>query len=226
MKKAVLGIMVGGLMLPVASSAGRLNGAFVTQDTTAGADNLQCVLVEDVRFGVAGEVTATNGGCIVSIAYATGEPHKASAQALKGSKTTGNAKVSQSIETAVIVRIDQDESEGAPECTTAPYLGGAAPEKCKASGAMKGTEGDPDTTDSSKGSLSCELGENGSALVGPSNAPTTDQVSTITTAFGDRKDVKFSAAKKGKLQIKHKGAPSEAETTCVDEFPELPGPPV
>jgi hypothetical protein len=224
MKKAVLGIMVGGLMLPVASSAGRLNGAFITQDTTAGASNLQCVLVEDERFGVAGQVTATNGGCDVTITYATLEPHKANAQALKGNKTTGNAKVSQSIDTTVIVEIAQDPSEGAPECTTL-YIGRADPEKCKASGAMKGTEGDPDTTDSSKGSLSCELGENGSELDGPEGAPTTDQVSTITTAFGDRKDVKFSAAKKGKLQIKHKGAPATAETACV-EPPFVPPPPV
>jgi hypothetical protein len=52
-------------------------------------------------------------------------------------------------------------------------------------------------------------------------------VSTITTAFGDRKDVKFSAAKKGKLQIKHKGAASQAETVCDEGgLPEVPAPPM
>jgi hypothetical protein len=210
--KAVLALLVGGLLLPVAGSAGRLDGVFSTQDSTTGLDNEACMVLVGPFMGAAGEVTATNGPCQTFIRYATDEPHKANATALKGSKNKGNGKVSQSIFTYVEVETVDAPAQDCPAANE--YFGSTdASEKCKASANMSGSsvsEGD-DTVDKQSVNVNCELGQ---GLGNLSPAPDSSQSDTIFGAFGDRKDVKLKNDKKGKLTIKHKGIPATTPVFC------------
>jgi len=212
MKKAVLALLAGGLLLPVAGFADRLNGDFQTEDSSTGEANEACTEVDFDDFSVRGLVSATNGNCLVTIEYVTEFPHKASATALKSGKQTGTAKISQSTETFIELTIEDD---GLLDCPLAnEYEGDAIPEKCKASSSMKGTANaapTEDTVDSAKISVSCDLGEGGSAL-GPV-APDATQFDTATAAFGERQDVKFDS--KGTVKITHDGiADSSSPVFC------------
>jgi len=205
MKKAVLALLAGGLLLPAAGFADRLNNSFRTLDKTNAADNEACIVADGPFFGVGGDVHAVSGNCDVDIFYFSDLPNSASASAITGSKTSGTAKVSQGIFTDITITVDDTGGS----CASGTYEGSASSEKCKASGSMKGTVGSPDTVDSSKVSLSCDLGDAGANL---SPVPSTNTLSTITTAFGSRKDVKIDS--KGKLSIKHDGATATPSGFC------------
>jgi hypothetical protein len=206
-KIGFISLALAAALLPSTMFAGRLDGIFQTQDSTTGLDNEQCIVAEDREFGVAGEVSALNGPCVVRIRYGTFNPHRGTASAIRGDRTTGSVSVSQSIFTNVNIVIEGEL------CLTAPYSGVAAPEKCRASSSMRGTVGDPDSVTSSNGSLSCELGVDGSELSPP---PSLEQVSTITAAFAERRDVRFQAPNKGRLSIRHKGVVATTSTQCFE----------
>jgi hypothetical protein len=190
-------VAAGSLLLAGAALAGapnlRLDGAFQMEDVNQGDENEACVIAAGGFFEGLGRVTATTGACLVQIVWVETQPNKASASVLKDDGS-GKAAVSQQVQTSVGVEIS------GVECTTAPYEGQTFAEKCKSSASVNASEGDPDTVDKGKASVSCELGSEGSELV-PS--PTTEQVDTIVAAFTDRSDVKITDS--GKLTIKTKG---------------------
>ena len=111
--------------------------------------------------------------------------------------------MSQQVETGLVVSISAGEG-----CTVPGYSGSVVPEKCKSSGSVKATEGgvNPDSVESGKISVSCEVGEGGADLT-PS--PTVEQLEVIGAAFADRKDVKIDS--KGKLSIKTKGSQDDGD---------------
>jgi hypothetical protein len=165
-------------------------------------------------------VTGTSGGCTASILIGTQQPHKVNATALKGSKTSGSVKATQAATSFVQVEVsDTDGEEGEGVCEEAfEATNDGETEKCKVSGAIKGTavsEGD-DTTQSGRLSASCELGENGANLDTSEEAgvqpPSSAQFDVVVAAFADRKDVKIDS--KGKLRVKHKGVPDTDTPFC------------
>ena len=178
----------------------RLNGAFALADESQSEANGACIVAAFETFEVFGAVTATNGACAVTISYDGFVPNKASASVLK-SDNSGTAKVSQQVETTVNASIVAGEG-----CPVAAFSGTATPEKCKTSGSVKATEGAPDTVESGKISVSCDVGEAASGLT-PS--PTVEQLDVIAAAFADRKDVKIDS--KGKLTIKTKGVADDGD---------------
>jgi hypothetical protein len=185
------------------SSTLRLNGDFSFEEDGTTNLNTACVVADFTSFEVFGNVTGTTGDCTVNIFYGGFAPNKTSASVLKDDNS-GTAKVSQQVETGLVVSISGDPLL----CTTAPYSGSVVPEKCKSSGSVKATEGgaNPDSVEQGKISVSCEVGSDAADL---SPSPTTAQLETIQAAFADRKDVKITD--KGKLTIKTKGAQDDGD---------------
>jgi hypothetical protein len=216
MKKAVLALLAGALLMPAAGFAGRLDGDFATREDGAADDtNESCMEYEGHFNSVHGRVTGISGECTVQIDYFTETPHKASATALKGTKTEGSAKVSQSVNSDLDIVVTDTDGGGPGVCAEA-FVGtvNSDVEKCKISGSLKGDSGpDPDTVESARNSASCDLGEAGAnvdtngGVVGI-QAPSQAQIDVVVDAFADRQDVKLD--NKGKLSIKHKGV---ADTT-------------
>ena len=196
-KKALLALFAGGMLLPVAGSAGRLEGDFGTRDIDAGVTNEACLRLMGTQMAVAGRVTALSGSCEVTITYFSDAPNSASASALTGTKTEGTGKVDQSVFTPLLVEISNGEGLTCADT----YIGTGAPEKCKVSDSVRGTSvpAGPDTVQSSSAKLDCEL----EGALTP--APNTTEQNTILDAFADRTDVKIDS--KGKLSISHKGVP-------------------
>jgi hypothetical protein len=182
------------------SSTMRLQGGFSFEEEGTTDVNTACVVAAGSAFQVFGNVTGTTGACTVNIFHGAFNPNKASASVLKDDGS-GTAKVSQQVETGLVVSIT-----GA-ECADT-YSGSVTPEKCKASGSVKATEGgvNPDSVDSGKISVSCDLGE-AAADLEPS--PTVEELEAIQAAFADRKDVKIDS--KGKLTIKTKGSQDDGD---------------
>ena len=114
-KKTLLALLAGGMLLPVAvsagssSPAGRLEGDFGTRDTDAGVTNEACLRLIGTEMAVAGRVTALSGFCEVTITYFSDAPNSATASALTGTKTEGTGKVDQSVATQLIVEISNGE---------------------------------------------------------------------------------------------------------------------
>jgi hypothetical protein len=218
---ACLALALGVLALPDVGLAGRLEGEFTTrQADQADGTNEACVIAGGPTVGAAGEVTGTSGGCTVEIVYGTQEPHKVNATALKGSKTSGSVKASQSIGSIVLVDVFDTDGGGEGVCDEAfEASNDGETEKCKVSGAVKGTsvsEGD-DTTQSGRLKASCELGENGANLDTSEGEegiqpPSAAQFAVLIDAFAERKDVKVD--EKGKLRINHKGVPDTETPDC------------
>jgi hypothetical protein len=215
-----LALTLVALLLPTAALAGRLDGAFTTrQENALDGTNEACTIASGPSFAAVGEVTGTTGGCTVVIEYGALEPHKLSATALKGTKTSGTLKVSQSVFSSLFVEVFDTDGAGEGVCD-AEFEASVEEEveKCKVQGAIKGTsvEGDADTTQSGRAKASCELGENGGNLdTSPEEgiqAPSQAQFDALVAAFADRKDVKVDA--KGKLRIKHKGEPDTETPSC------------
>jgi len=225
LKGIVEALLVGGFaLLPAMAFGGRLeDNDFATKDATAAdATNEASISVFGREFGVEGFVRGTSGGCQVTICYDTDTPHSASATALKTGKTQGNAKVSQSIFTALVIDvIDADGPTGTGTCTDA-FKGEAAPEKCKATASMKGTSvaTGPDTVQSSRVNVACRLEANLGAVdtnlvTTGVQAPTAAQADIVVAAFDGRKDVKISG-KNDELKIKQKGIPDTTTSFCSD----------
>jgi hypothetical protein len=153
----------------------------------------------------------------VLIGYSAFEAHKFSASALKGTKSTGSVKVSQSIFSSVFVEVFDTDGGGEGVCDEA-FEGSTEDdvEKCKVSGSIKGTsvEGDDDTVQSGRANASCEIGENGANLDTSGDEgvqpPSQAQFDVVVAAFADRKDVKVD--EKGKLRIRHKGGATESSS--------------
>jgi len=210
-RKTALALLLAGLLLPAAGWAqeGRLNGNFYTEDETQQDDNEACTSVDGTDFGIGGRVVGLDGDCKVSLTYFTVFPHKASA-------TNSSAKVSQSSHVFVEVTIEDDEAF----CPTEnKYVGSAEPEDCKAIVSLKGTsvaQAD-DEVQSSKLTMSCDLGRDGDEL-GP-NVPTPEvQFQTIVNAFANRDDVKLDS--KGRLKLTHAGVPDpDPNALCATEVP-------
>jgi hypothetical protein len=212
-KIGILALALAAMLLPSTVLAGRLDGNFTTrQDGAADETNEACVQVQADDFHTSGEVTGTSNGCTVEIDYDTGEPHKASASALKGGKTSGSGKVSQSIFSDLTIFVFDTDGGGPGLCPEA-FTGTTDIEKCKASGSIKGTDEPdptPDTVDSSRVNASCDLGEAGANVdVDPiavgTQAPSQAQIDVVVNAFDGRSDVKLS--NNGKLSVKHQGVP-------------------
>jgi hypothetical protein len=204
-----MGLLVaaGSLVLAAPAFAGvpstlRLNGGFSFEEEGTTDVNTACVVADFVNFQVFGNVSGSSEGCAVNIEYVAVVPNKASASVLKDDNS-GTAKVSQQVETTVFASIVAGEG-----CPVAGFSGEATPEKCKTSGSVKATEGgvNPDSVDSGKISVSCDVGEAASGLT-PS--PTVEQLDVIAAAFADRKDVKIDS--KGKLTIKTKGVADDGD---------------
>jgi hypothetical protein len=218
-KIGLISLALAASLLPSTMFAGRLDGDFRTQQDGAAPDtNDACTVVDGVVFFVNGRVTGISGGCTAEIDYFTPEPHKASATALKGTKTEGSGKVDQSIFTDVDIDVFDTDGGGPGVCTTT-FFGSINEdvEKCKASSSIKGTSvsGGDDTVQSSNVSVACELGVAG-ANVDTSEAagvqpPTQAQIDVVVAAFDGRKDVKIE--NKGKLTIKQKGVPDTTPGT-------------
>jgi hypothetical protein len=207
-KRFGLGLLAAAASLAWAGTAfagvavpARLDGTFLFEDQGQTDANQACVVVDDGFFGVFGEVVGTSGACTVEIGYNTTVPHKASGTVLKDDNT-GSAKASQQVETLVFVEISGAECSNLLDSA-------ASPSKCKVSGSVKGAEGAPDTTDSGKVSLSCNLGANGSEL----GELTQGQIDTILDAFSGRNDVKING--NGQLSIKTKGVPNTGGHLCI-----------
>jgi hypothetical protein len=205
-----MGLLVaaGSFVLAAPAFAGftstqRLQGGFSFEEEGTTDQNTACVVASGPVFEVFGNATGVTGDCTVNIFYGAFNPNKASASVLK-SDSEGTAKVSQQVETGLVVDISGDPLL----CTTAPYSGSVVPEKCKSSGSVKATEGgaNPDSVDQGKISVSCEVGSDAADL---SPSPTTAQLETIQAAFSDRKDVKIDS--KGKLTIKTKGSQDDGD---------------
>jgi hypothetical protein len=198
----------GSLILAAPAFAGfgstlRLNGDFSFEQEVEGVTNgnTACVVADFDEFSVFGNVTDTSDACTVSIFYGGFAPNKASASKLNPNDD-GNAKVSQQVETGLVVSIS-----GPVECTTAPYSGFVVPEKCKANGSVKATEGGVvDTVDQGRINVNCDVGSDAADL---SPSPTVDQLQTIQAAFDDRKDVKINS--NGKVSIKTKGSQDDGD---------------
>jgi hypothetical protein len=214
MKKAMLALLVGGLLLPSGVFAGRLEGLFSsTQEGGADGANDACIEAEGRDFGVAGAVVGTSGNCTCEIGYDTFSPHKAAAKSLKEGKIEGTASVSQQIFTGFFVDVS------GLECAEA-FFGFVDVEKCKASAKMKGTSGAPDTLDSATIKASCELGENGSNIdtsegVGV-QPPTPQQYGLLPSCFEGRNDVKFSGSADKNVSISQKGVADSTDPFCSD----------
>lgn len=221
-KIGLISLALAASLLPSTMFAGRLDGDFSTQDSVAAVDtNDACIEVNDTSYDVFGRVTGISGDCTVRIDYFTPQPHKASATALKGTKTQGSAKVDQTIFSDVDISVI-DTDGLAPLCTTV-FVGSVNEdvEKCKATASMKGTVVDPgaDTVQSANVSATCELGEAGANVdVDPVTAgvqpPSTEQIDVVVAAFDGRKDVRLDS--KGKLAIKQKGVPDASEVPFCD----------
>lgn len=222
LKGIVEALFVGGFaLLPAMAFGGRLDGLFATRDATAAdGTNDVCIEVDGTDFSVDGFVSGTSGGCAVEVFYFTDLPHSASATALKTGKTTGNAKVSQSIFTPLFVDVFDADGTGPGTCADA-FFGEAAPEKCKATASMKGTSvaTGPDTVQSSRVSVACQLGVNLATVdtnfvttgVQP---PTAAQADIVAAAFPKtRKDAKITG-KNDQLNIKQKGVPDTTTSFC------------
>ncbi len=215
-KKAVLALLAGGLLLPAAGFAGRIDGFFRTEDATNGSNNEACTTIDDTDFGVSGVARAVNGNCLTEIFYFTFDPHKGSASVIKGNQTDGTGKVSQSIETFVQIFTHDN---GLLDCPAAnEYLGSASPEKCKANASVKAVES-TDAILKSQASLTCNIGNSGADLDNAIGAPPdATQFTQITTAFGDRKDVKFTGKDGQNLKINHKGEQDDtANVACLGD---------
>ncbi len=210
------GALAGGAFDPTF----RLNESFSsTEEGAANGLNEACIEVVFDDFKVDGEVTAVSGGCTAFIFYETEFPHKASASALKNNNT-GSAKVSQSVFTEVDVGAFDTDDVGPGVCADA-FFGSVNffqedSEKCKASASMKGTANaspNPDSLQSAKINMNCELGEQGANIdtsgATGTQAPTAAQYAVVTSAFEGRQDVKVDD--NGKLKIKQKGV-EEAST--------------
>jgi hypothetical protein len=214
MKKAVLALLVGGVLLPSGVFAGRLEGLFSTTQEGTDGTNEACIEADGRDFGVDGGVSATSGNCTCEMFYETSAPHKAAAKALKEGKTEGTASVSQSIFTAFFVEVF---GEG---CTEA-FFGFVDVEKCKANAKMKGTSGSPDTLDSATIKASCELGENGGNIdtdleTAGVQAPTPQQYEVCPNAFEGRSDVNFSGSADKNVNISQKGVADSTDPFCGD----------
>jgi len=197
MRMRIIGLtslVVAAVLVSSAVLAGRVDGKFATED---GVGNQACTVIEGTAFSVVGTVAGpVTNGCAVTIGYATPLPHKASSSALKGDKTKGSSKVSQSIDALVTVRF---EDVTLASCTT-PWVAESTAEKCKVSASLKSSTAS--SADSSRVSVSCELGNEGADL---DTLAGTAQFSTLVTAFEGVENVKLDD--KGKLTIKHDGVP-------------------
>jgi hypothetical protein len=223
MKKiGIVAVASAALLLPSVgfAGAGRLDGEFgIRQADAADMTNEACVDAAGDDFSLFGRAFGSASGCEVEIRYDAGLPHKASAKALKGNKTAGSVKISQSIFVQASVII----GEPGPATTTcddalemlASNLGEV--EKCKASGSVKGTSvaDADDTVSSGRMSFSCDLGEAGANLdtdlvMTNIQPPSPAQMDVVAAAFEGRKDVKLG--NNGRLKIKMKGVPDETST--------------
>lgn len=220
-------LLVGGFALLPAMAfgglPGRLDDDFSTVDQSQ-ANNQACIVIDFDEFAVFGEVQATSGDCLVTIEYGTDTPHQGSGTSLKGTKTTGNAKVSQQIFTDVFITVE--DGPGLGVCGPAnTFAGFAEPEKCKATASMKGTSvppttttDPPDTVQSSRVNLSCQLGVNfanvDTAVASGIQPPTSAQADFVIAAFAARKDVTIKG-KNDDLKIKQKGIPDTATPPAV-----------
>jgi len=199
-RKTALALLAVGLLLPAAGwgQEGRLNGNFFTAHETQDEDNEACTTVEGTDFGIGGHVLGVDGLCEVEIAYFTFYPNKASA-------TESSAKISQATFSRIEVTIRNFGLNDCPAETE--YFGVAEPEKCKASSSLKGTSvpQDDDTVQSSKISVSCEIGSQGEDL--SPTPPNNPQFDTLLDAFANRDDVTVDSGGKGRVEIKHAGLP-------------------
>ena len=217
-KIELMSLVLVAALLPSTMFAGRLNGSFATEQKDQAADtNDACIEVDDDTFAASGVVTSTANGCTVEIFYETPAPNKASSTALTGNQTQGSSKVSQSVFAGLEVVISDSDGAGGIDCPAAspgsPYEGDVKEkvQKCKVNASMKGTSvpSGPDTVQSSKVSVSCELGTAGVNLV---PAPSQTQLDTVVSAFLLRKDVTIKSD--GTLSISHQGVPNTGNDPC------------
>jgi hypothetical protein len=224
MKKiGIVAVTSAALLLPSLGAAGRLDGEFgIRQADAPDSTNEACVDASGDDFSLFGRVFGNASGCEVEIRYDADLPHKASAKALKGNKTEGSVKISQTI--FVGARVIIREPGAGDTCDDALEMFSSNEgevEKCKASGSVKGTsvpEPADDTVSSGRISFSCDLGEAGASLdtdlvTENIQPPSQAQFDVVVAAFEGRKDVKL--ANKGRLKIKMKGVPDDTPVACV-----------
>jgi hypothetical protein len=172
----------------------RLNGTFSFDDQDQGPNNTLEFQVEGRASGIEGQVTANAVGDIVTIRYRTDFPNKSDA-------SENRAGVAQDRQVLVTL-------EFTPEGSLIPtYIGQAAPTRCKARAKLSGSP------DKAQASLSCDLGDDWSrldddALPDTPGDPPEEVLIAVDEAFGPRADVKVDTSN-GKLQIKHRGEPSD-----------------
>lgn len=222
-------IAAGALSAGAASAQfdqARLAGDFSTQhDVQANpGDNEACFSFDDGGDAeVEGEVREDLGnGCAAEIRYDTNSFNSASGLALKGGKTAGTAKLTQSIFSEIEVELS--DSDGIGDDCALEFEGAARPERCSVKASLKGTQvpdteedDNNDTVDSDKINVKCELGADLSALDTEDGTegvqpPTLDQAEAVIAAFADRSDVKLGS--NGKLDIKHDGVPDLVSPAC------------
>lgn len=158
-----------------------LNGFFIFQDASQTTNNCSFHDYDSDQFGVDGEVTGVaSTGETVTVFYDAEFIDKVGVKSDKGSV---GAKERSFVELQIDDGLAVTTFDGNPD-------------KCRVQGKMKNPSSGSDVA---RVSVTCEVGENGTALT---PTPTAAEITIIQSAFDGRKDIGL----KGKnLKIKQKG---------------------
>lgn len=167
-----------------------INGAFTTQD--GGPGNTLTTVADLGFFGAFGEVICGTTGNMVRIDYESEAPDK-------GQTSERNVKVQDKSQVDIHLVVDT---------STASFDSDQIIDDCKLGASMSGKANPgPDTVQSAKAKLSCDLGKDFKDMQDDQGFPPgPEDLGAIDSLCSGRKDVKIDT-KNGKLDVRHDGKP-------------------